>query len=109
MDAPHLAEVLAVIVEAHARGGRRSRVVRYQQLEFQCLLPLTDGHDLADAAKKRIVRDVYREGQAEIGRELRGPGHPALAEIHDLLRRTESHELAHPKGMHTIHAAPRPS
>src|SRR5882762_9134475 len=107
MDAPHLAEVLAVIIEARARGGRSSRVVRDHQFEFQRLLPLTDGHDLADAAEKRIVRDVYREGQAEVGRELRSPGHPALAELQDFLRRTDSHELAHPKGLQTIQAARR--
>src|SRR5579863_4960940 len=40
MDAPHLAEVLTVIVEAHARRGGSTRIVGDQQLEFQGLLPL---------------------------------------------------------------------
>src|SRR6202453_2156637 len=57
-DAPHLAEVLAVIVEAHAGGGRCARIIRNQEFEFQGLLALADRHHLTHPTEERIVRDV---------------------------------------------------
>src|ERR1700727_962324 len=66
-DAPHLTEVLTVIVEAHAGGGRCARIIRNQQFEFQCLLALADRHYLTHPTEERIVRDVDGVRQTQLG------------------------------------------
>src|SRR5262249_33004871 len=79
LNAPDLAEVLAVIVEAHAGGGPGARVIRNQQLELERLLDLTDRHDLADAPEEGIIRHVDRVWQGKLVSELPRTGHPAFA------------------------------
>ena len=74
LQSPHLAKVLAVIVEAHAGGGLCLLVVRDQQLELERLLDLAHRHDLADAAEERVVRDLDGIRQREFLRELLVPG-----------------------------------
>ena len=77
---PRRAEVVAMIVEAHARGRRRVLVERNQQLELQRLLSLADRHDLSDAAEERVVGDVdlsrggrdRRRGRARAPSSCRG-------------------------------------
>ena len=86
VDAPHLTEMLTVVVEAHAGGGPGAGVVGDQQLEFERLLQLAHGHQLPHSAEERVVGDVDRVGQLELGGELPGARDPALAERHDVLR-----------------------
>src|SRR5580704_16588267 len=52
---PRRAEMVAVIVEAHARGRLFLRVHRNEQLEFQRLLDLAHRHQLAAATEERIA------------------------------------------------------
>ncbi len=47
------------------------------------------------------------KGRPRSRRQQRGLGHPALAEFQDFLRRADSDELAHPKGLQTVQAARR--
>src|SRR5438270_13655071 len=77
---------LTVVVEAHAGGGPGAGVVGDQQLEFERLLQLAHGHQLPHSAEERVVGDVDRVGQLELGGELPGARDPALAERHDVLR-----------------------
>ena len=97
MNTPDIAEVLAMVVEAHARGWRRCGVIRNQQFEFQRLLALAHRHDLANPAKEWVIRDVDRKGEAQLIREERRTGDPALAKLQDFLWRADTHKLPHPE------------
>lgn len=56
-DPPNLSEVIPMVVETHTRGRCGFFMVGNEQLEFQGLLQLTDGHHLADSTEKRVARD----------------------------------------------------
>src|SRR4029079_4158001 len=55
---PFAAEMIAMIVEAHARRRLLCGAHRNQQLEFHRLLDLSSRHDLADPAEERIARGL---------------------------------------------------
>src|SRR5207302_1441324 len=65
LQLPGLAEVVLVIVEAHAGGRLLRRADRDQQLELEGLLDLVDRHQLAGAAEERIARRLGLVRQAE--------------------------------------------
>src|SRR6516225_8398391 len=67
-QAPGRAEMVAVIVEADARGQLLGGADRDQQLELERLLDLVRGHQLAAAAEEQIARAVDAPRQ----RQLRG-------------------------------------
>src|SRR5262245_48710240 len=62
--APGRTEVIAVVVEAHARGRLLRGAYRDQQLELQRLLDLADRQDLAAATEERIARLIDTVGEA---------------------------------------------
>ena len=57
------AEMVAVIVEAHAGGRLLGGAHRNEQLELQRLLDLAHRHQLAAAAEERITRGSMRQGR----------------------------------------------
>jgi hypothetical protein len=83
--APGRAEVVAVVVEAHAGGRFLGGMERHQELELQRLLELAHRHDLAGAAEERIARRLDRAGKAKLVGERAGAAHPAVAEFGHLL------------------------
>src|SRR5215471_4763273 len=98
-DAPYLAEMPLVIVEAHARGRIFRRADRDQQLEFQLLLDLTNRHHLAGSPEEGVAGGRCVMGQRQQVRKLYGPRFPTFAEINDLTRRSHAHIFAHPEGL----------
>ena len=68
VDAPGRAEMVAMIVEAHAGGRLLGRMQRHQQLELQRLLDLADRHHLAGAAEEGIARRLRRRRAGRVRR-----------------------------------------
>ena len=105
VQTPDLAEMLAVIVEAHAGGRLRAGVIRDEKLELERVLDLAHGHHLPDAAEERITRYLEGVRERELIGELAGALHPALAEDADLLRGADAHVLAHAEGLQPVERA----
>ena len=103
VDAPHLAEVLAVVVEAHARGGRRRRDSTGSAVRnFASACSLTHGHDLPDPAEKRICSATSMvNGRPRSAASSAGAlGHPASRGIPGFPGGSRfSRTRAHPKGL----------
>src|SRR3954447_23179270 len=85
LDIPGRAEMLAVIIEAHAGRRLLFRAQRDQQFELELLLLLAHRLHLTDAAEERIAGIIDAEGETEIGRNRLRAHHPALAEIGDVV------------------------
>ncbi len=68
-DVPRRAEMITMIVEAHAGGRLRFGTQRDQKFEFQRLLDLADCHHLADTSEKRIAGRFDLERETEIARD----------------------------------------
>src|SRR5450755_1644167 len=102
VDTPDIAEVLAVVIETHAGRWARLGMIGNQHLKFKRLLALTDRHDLANPAKKRVISDLDREGQAQVIGDDRGAGDPGLAELEYCLRRADAHEFAHSERLQPV-------
>src|SRR5579863_7059742 len=75
LDVPGQAEMVAVIVEAHAGGRLLLGPQGDEQFELQRLLLLADRLHLADAAEEGIAGVVDAERQAEIAGDGLGPDH----------------------------------
>src|ERR1700694_1093894 len=102
LDVPGRAEMVAVIVEAHAGGRLRFGAQRDQQLEFQRLLLLADRLHLADAAEERIARIVDLEGQAEVARDTLRALNQAISKCRDVVRPADTDIFAHPKRLQPV-------
>src|SRR3981081_3556981 len=85
-DVPSRAEMVAMMVEAHASRWLLFRAQRDQKLELERLLHLADRLHLTNAAEERIARIIDLEGQAEIARDGLSAHHPALAKIGNVVR-----------------------
>src|SRR5262249_19041405 len=83
--APGCAEMIAVIVEAHAGRRLLFRTQRHQQLELQRLLLLAHRFHLADTPEERIAGMIDPESQAEVARNRLRALHPALAKVCDIV------------------------
>ena len=70
-ELPGLAEMVLMVVEAHAGGRLLRRAHRDQQLELERLLDLVDRHQLAGAAEERIARRLGLVGAGRAGRRSR--------------------------------------
>ena len=68
LQAPGRAEMVLVVVEAHAGGRLLGRAHRHQQLELQRLLDLAHRHHLAAAAEERIAGHVDAVAAGPAGR-----------------------------------------
>src|SRR5208283_1134621 len=101
-EAPCLAEMVAMIIEAHASRGLLFRTHRNQQLIFECLLDLIDRQQLSGASEKRIARKIDLMWQAKLVRDALGAIDPIPSELNDLIRRTDTHIFAHPKRLQPI-------
>ena len=106
-DVPGEAEMVAVIVEAHAGCRLLFGAQRDQQLEFQGLLLLADGLHLTDAAEERIAGIIDLEGQAEIARNRLGTHHPAFTEIRYVIGISDADVFAHPERLQPVEMAGR--
>ncbi len=106
-DAPDLAEMLAMAVEAHAGGRLLGGTDRNEQLELQGLFDLVDCHDLADPAEERIARLIDVIGQPQPIGELTRAHDPALAESVDGRGRADADILAHAEGLQAVQAPRR--
>src|SRR6516162_8915625 len=63
---PGHAEVIAVIVEAHAGGRLCGRAHRNEQLEFQRPLNLAHCHELTAAVEESVARLIHAVGQFQL-------------------------------------------
>src|SRR5207302_9185728 len=79
-EPPRAAEMILMVVEAHASGRRFLGVDRDEELELECLLNLIGGHALASAAKEGIAGGAEIEGYTELIGHLFGFRFPAFAE-----------------------------
>src|ERR1700688_1577816 len=107
LDVPGGAEMVAVIIEAHAGGRLLFRAQRDQKLEFQRLLLLAHRLHLADPAEERIAGIIDLEGQAEVARNSLRAHHPALAEIGYIVRAADADIFAHPERLQPVEMARR--
>jgi len=107
LDVPGRAEMVAVIIEAHACRRLLFRTQRDQKFEFQRLLLLADRLHLADAAKERIARIIDPEGQAEVARDGLRPHHPALAKFGHVVGAADADIFTHPEGLQPVEMAGR--
>src|ERR1700751_3640432 len=105
LQPPHLAEVLPMVVEAHASRRLGIGVVRDQQLEFECLLNLAYRHDLADPTEEWIIGDINRVRQRPFLGQLPCTLHPAFPESSDLFGPTDADELPHAERLKAIQRA----
>src|SRR5690242_3357066 len=100
LQAPGGAEVILMIVEAHARRRRFLRVHWNEELELERLLDLTDGHQLAPAPEEGVAGGEQIERKAELITQLFGLRLPALAEGERRFRRAYADVLAHAERLH---------
>ena len=107
LDIPRGAEMVAVIVEAHAGGRLFLRAQRHEQFELQRLLLLADRLHLADAAEEGIVGIVDAEGKPEVARDRLRLDHPAFAEIRHIFRAADADIFAHPERLQPVEMARR--
>src|SRR5476651_2721211 len=84
--APFRAEMIFVVVEAHAGGRLLAGADRDQKLELGSLLKLIDRHQLAAATKERIVGNLDIVLDTERLGDFRRARNPAFAEVEDMLR-----------------------
>src|SRR5208283_518129 len=96
-EAPCLAEMIAMIIEAHASRGLFFRTHRNQQLIFECLLDLIGRQQLSGASEKRIARKIDLMRQAELVRDAFRTINPVSTELNDLARRTDTDIFTHPE------------
>src|ERR1700734_726323 len=94
--------MVAVIVEAHARGRLLGGAYRNEQFELQGLLDLAHRHQLAAAAEERIARGIDAPRQAQLLGKTRRPRHPGAAEFIDLFGRADADILSHAKRLQAV-------
>src|SRR6202035_1754449 len=99
---PRRAEMVAVIIEAHARGRLLGGPDRNKQFELQGLLDLTHRHQLAAAAEERIARGIDVPRQAQLRGENRRPRTSGAAGIIDILRRANAYIFPHAERLQTV-------
>src|SRR5712692_6330526 len=102
LELPGLAEMVLVVVEAHAGGRRLLRAHRNEQLELQGVLDLVHRHQLGGTSEERIARGLGLVVQAEQIGNLGRARHPLLAEGDHLVGRADAHELAHAEALEAV-------